>query len=291
MSKTLTFIVAGGDARQIYAAKKLAENHNVYIYGIENATAETGKAISINSLYDIFTKADCMLLPLPVSQDGIFLNTPLSEQKIPLSNLTNAVKPNGLIIGGKFSSSAQKLLAPIETVDYSERETFSILNAVPTAEAAVKIALENSFHTLCNSKVLVTGFGRISKALIKILRGFGADITVAARKKSDLTWAELFGFNTIYVNELEAQKQSFDFVFNTVPAPIINENVMQKLNKDTFIIDLASKPGGVDFDFANKSGITAIHALSLPGIHFPKTAGEIIAATALQILKERSSII
>lgn len=289
MTKDTTFIVAGGDARQIYAAGKLAEKYNVYILGIENSLAETGKAISINSLYDISGKADCMILPLPVSTDGIFLNTPLSDRKIPLSSLAKTVAPDGIITGGKFASSAKELLSPIEIYDYSEREVFSVLNAVPTAEAAVKIALENSTHTLYKSEILVTGFGRISKALIKILKGFGADITVAARKKSNLTWAELFGCNTMYISELEAQKHSFDFIFNTVPAPIINENVLKKLNPDTLIIDLASKPGGIDFEYAQKSGVATIHALSLPGIHFPKSAGEIIAAAVLQIMKERSS--
>ena len=52
------------------------------------------------------------------------------------------------------------------------------------------------------------------------------------------------------------------------------------------IIDLASYPGGVDFAYAEKCGIKAIHALSLPGKIAPKSAGEIIESTILNILKE-----
>jgi dipicolinate synthase subunit A len=45
----------------------------------------------------------------------------------------------------------------------------------------------------------------------------------------------------------------------------------------TLIIDLASKPGGTDFRYAEKRGIKALLAPSLPGIVAPKTAGQILA--------------
>ena len=51
--------------------------------------------------------------------------------------------------------------------------------------------------------------------------------------------------------------------------------------------DLASKPGGVDFDTAGKLGLKVVWALSLPGKIAPVTSGEIIACTILNILKER----
>ena len=53
------------------------------------------------------------------------------------------------------------------------------------------------------------------------------------------------------------------------------------------MIDLASKPGGVDFEAAKRLGVRVIWALSLPGKVAPITAGEIIKDTVLNILKER----
>ena len=55
---------------------------------------------------------------------------------------------------------------------------------------------------------------------------------------------------------------------------------------NTLIIDLASLPGGVDFDTAEKLGIYAVRALSLPGKCAPKTAGEIIKTNVFDIIKE-----
>ena len=42
------------------------------------------------------------------------------------------------------------------------------------------------------------------------------------------------------------------------------------------ILDLASQPGGTDFGCAKALGLTAIHALALPGKVAPVTAGTAI---------------
>ena len=52
-------------------------------------------------------------------------------------------------------------------------------------------------------------------------------------------------------------------------------------------LDLASKPGGTDFAAARRLGHTALHALSLPTVWAPETAGEALARTVQAILQER----
>ena len=54
----------------------------------------------------------------------------------------------------------------------------------------------------------------------------------------------------------------------------------------TLIVDLASKPGGTDFRYAEKRGIKALLAPGLPGIVAPKTAGQIVANVLSQLLLE-----
>ena len=54
----------------------------------------------------------------------------------------------------------------------------------------------------------------------------------------------------------------------------------------TLIIDLASKPGGTDFRYAEKRGIKALLAPGLPGIVAPKTAGQIFANVLGQLIQE-----
>ena len=75
-------------------------------------------------------------------------------------------------------------------------------------------------------------------------------------------------------------------VFNTVPRVVIDSAVLGKMRRDTLIIDLASKPGGVDYIRARECGIKAIPALSLPGRVAPDTAGGYIADTVMNIIRE-----
>ena len=58
-------------------------------------------------------------------------------------------------------------------------------------------------------------------------------------------------------------------------------------NKSAIVIDLASEPCGTDFSAAEELGITAKKALGLPGKFAPKTAGEILKETVLNILLEK----
>jgi len=59
------------------------------------------------------------------------------------------------------------------------------------------------------------------------------------------------------------------------------------LDKKTYIIDLASTPGGVDFEAAKKMKLKVHQALGLPGKIFPENAGEIVKKIIYEIIKEK----
>ena len=284
-----TLFTAGGDLRQIYASNKLAGRFNVQITGFEKDVfiSESIRYIDFDDMSQCF--ADYLLLPMPVSADGIILNAPYSKNSISLSSIISTVKKGGIIFGGKIDSKSRDFFekSGFETIDYLEREEFSVLNAVPTAEGAVQIALEEMPTTLSGSEVLITGHGRITKVLIKILKAMGCKITVAARKYSDLAWAEVFGCRIIHIYEIQKTISDMSLVINTVPAMVLDKSILERADPDCLIIDLASKPGGVDFSAAAKLGIKVIWALGLPGKTAPVTSGEIIADTVINILSER----
>jgi dipicolinate synthase subunit A len=150
--------------------------------------------------------------------------------------------------------------------------------------------MEELSTTIYGSNVLLTGFGRITKVMVKALIGLGANVSVTARKYSDLAWAKIYGCEAIHISELDSHLPKFDILFNTVPAVILDEKKLSSLKENCLVIDLASKPGGVDFDTARALGIKTIWALSLPGKVAPITSGEIIAETIRNILSERGEI-
>lgn len=56
----------------------------------------------------------------------------------------------------------------------------------------------------------------------------------------------------------------YDVIFNTVPSLLFDRPALKALDKGTLLIDLASRPGGVDFNAAAELQIKTIWALSLP---------------------------
>ena len=83
--------------------------------------------------------------------------------------------------------------------------------------------------------------------------------------------AESFGLRSVPIDRLGQIAPAFDTVVNTVPAPVLSEAVLARLRPQSFIVDLASRPGGTDFDAARRLGHRAIHALSLPAACAPET--------------------
>lgn len=47
----------------------------------------------------------------------------------------------------------------------------------------------------------------------------------------------------------------FDIIINTVPVLILNKKRLELLNKNTLLIDVASAPGGIDFEVARQLNI------------------------------------
>ena len=159
-------------------------------------------------------------------------------------------------------------------------------NAICTAEGAIAIAMDNTAITLCTAKILVIGFGRIGKVLSHRLRGLGAEVYVSARSHYDRAWTLAYGYKPLDTYKLGGLLSGFDVIINTVPAHVLDENLLREVKKSTLLLDLASKPGGIDFASAAGLGLHVIWALSLPGEAAPITSGAIIRDTIYNILQE-----
>lgn len=282
-----TISVIGGDLRQLTLAKLLAaDGCKVTVYGFSNQV--TDEKIEQTADISVALDNEVVILPVPVSFDGIYINTPYSDDKITLETLTDSINPSSLVFGGRISSELSATLTKkgIKHRDYTERDELAIKNAIPTAEGAIEIAISETPITLHNSKCLVLGYGKVGKILAKSLYALGSKTHVVARKYADLALIEGHGYYPLSVNEAKSRLDEFDIIFNTIPALILGENELKKVNPDTLIIDLASKPGGVDFDTAKRLGIHVIWALSLPGRVAPLTAGMIIKETICNMIAE-----
>ena len=178
----------------------------------------------------------------------------------------------------------------MSVIDYMKDEELTVKNAIPTAEGALELAMKELPVTVHGTKTLVSGYGRVGKAAAAAFSALHSSVTVCARHGDALAWAKATGYYTTDMKEICRAVRDKDVIINTVPAPIFDNNVLSFAGKETLIIDLASVPGGVDFEAAERLGLKAIHALSLPGKVAPKTAGENIADAVLSVMRKKGVI-
>lgn len=288
--------VLGGDQRQYTAAAVIGKStERVCIWGIYTSEISNDRLTVCDSCEAAVENASAVILPLPASPDGIYLNCPFCDkEKIKLCDIIDSMERDTIIIGGRIPKDliARAEKKGIKVRDYFLSEDFQIKNAYITAEAALSIAMNSLDKNIRNSKIAVTGYGRIAKHLVRLLVGMGADVTVAARKESDLAWGYSSGCSVLKIdgsdvgqNNIYKLSKGYDVIYNTVPCWLFDRFFLTEVDKKTFIIDLASAPGGVDICAAKELGANVLWATSLPGKYAPASAGELIASCVKEILQ------
>lgn len=279
---TKSIVFAGGDKRQLFAARVFADlGYTVYLAGFD-------RLISLGDLIftDIATavgNSDIVVFPV-TGINGRTVPSYFSDKEIKLTDNVSALLNSKIVFTGK-SESFRDICPRIKLYDYLNEEEFAVANALATAEGAVQVAMEEYEGLICGSSCLVTGYGRIGRILSNLLNSLNADVTVSTQKPEHCEYITADGNKAIKTGGIK-DLMSYDIVFNTIPALVIDKEILSRSNPDILIIDLASLPGGVDFEEAKRLNISAVHALSLPGKCSPKAAGEAIAKTILNMLKE-----
>ena len=282
-------LICGGDLRQINVANELSAcGYKVDAYGFADAS-QLASSIKLHENHNAaLDGTDIIVLPLPYSVDGRNVNMPMCAEKLDTEALLDKLNGNQVVIAGKADDRLRNISSArgIRMADYYEREELTVLNVIPTVEGALQIAMEETAITIHGSRCLVMGYGRIGKVLAKSLSALGADVTTCARSHSDLAWIKVNSVKGIPTAEIKDIIAAQDIIFNTIPSIVLDEEVLKLINSDALIIDLASKPGGVDFEKANRLGKRVIWALSLPGKIAPITAGRIISDTIINLIDE-----
>ena len=281
MKNIYKLAVLGGDLRLVHAAKRLAETgFSVSVYALaERICKEDVREES--ALSDALADADAVLLPVPLTRDGVHLFSLWKPAEILISEIfENAPRHAAILAGGADGFSEPRLY------DYAKREDFARKNAIPTAEGALLLALEALSETIHGLSVGIIGFGRVARECAALFHRLDAKITVFARRKEARNEASREGFAAFPVSSLFEYAQSFRLLINTVPARVIDEKTLSALSEDALLLELASKPYGADPERATEMGVHMLLGGALPGKYFPKTAGIIIADTVTDMLRE-----
>ena len=270
MKHELNIWVVGGDLRQAKLAQLLAEDgHTVHTYALGPPQADI-PGLAAESTLARADMADCVVLPLTISNGAGLLNAPLASSAYPLAPILDQFSPHSFLCGGRVDEESAELARRrgLAIHDYFAREELAVANAVPTAEGAVQLAMEHLPITIHGSKVLVIGFGRVGRLTAQRFQ------------------AQAMGFGGEHLAQLEGWLCGYDLIVNTVPARVLGREALEDVKPDCLILDLASKPGGVDLAAAGELGLTVVWALSLPGKVAPVTAGAAIRNTIYNMLRE-----
>ncbi len=274
--------VIGGDRRNEIFAELVARcGIETALFGFESSRSKTG-ATKCVSVSDALRQTGLLLLPVPLFREKGVLYAPCHEGKILLDEVLSQASPGCVIV----SAGTLHTDGDFELINLSEYEPFLLKNALLTCEGAIKVAIEHCEKSIYFCKILVTGYGRIGKILARQLKALGADVTVSARKASDFAYASVCGIKCIHTDNI-AKNGSYDIIFNTVPTLILDEKTLSALEGNAMIIELASKPYGVDLESARSLGIKTVVAGGLPGKTSPYSAGNVIFESTIQILNEK----
>lgn len=285
------FAVLGGDMRSAILASKLAaDGYTVFAAGFDSRP-ELIQCAALTDAYTAATMSQAAILPVMPTTDGAMLFAPMAAGSIPIDERLCTALAHSRVYTG-FAERVERATArygSLDLHDYGRRESFLLPNARLTAEAAVMMAVRECPLALYDCRCLITGYGRIGKALAQMLHSLGADVTICARKAADIALAQSTGVTAINYMHLPVRAADYDIAFNTADALVIGENVIKRMKTDAHIIDLASAPGGVDFKAAERHGIAAEAAPGLPGKYSPVTAAKIIKDTVLAMIGEEKA--
>lgn len=168
--------------------------------------------------------------------------------------------------------------------DYSLDDEYKIMNSRLTA-AALEIICRENYCILEQSTCLVTGYGYLTKEIIKMLNKYTDRVDIVARKKEIKN--ELQAYNIGFINLNEMTKYNFEkysYVFNTIPSMVFTEEIIKLFSRTCMFFDLASKPGGIDYDYVKRTGIFAKLLPGLPGKYYPEESGIMLGKEIIKII-------
>src|SRR5699024_7306074 len=224
-------IVLSGDERQIQVMKQIATK-GVYITAVGFTKQDiehdfiTHQTISTTN----FSSADAILLPVAGVDNEGNIAMEGSDEKLALTKELLEQTPKKCLV---FSGGANQTLRTIVNsanrtlIPIFERDDVAIANSIPTAEATLQIAMEETKQTIHNANVTIIGFGRISTTMAHLFHHDGANVTVATRNNTDNVIIKTLHYLDVYSEHMVEVLQQIDIFINTLPALLFDKDALE----------------------------------------------------------------
>ena len=264
--------IGGGDARMPYTAAALQ--------GMGHR-AELSAYRDIPFSPSMLATAEAVLLPLPLSRDGVHLNAPTTEIATPLAAIARMLPEGVPLLCGHIDDTLRAVAGDRPLLAYGQDEAYLRRNSYITAEGAISMLMAALPRAIADTPCLILGSGRLASALSDLLVGLHAPVTALARRQDVLLGG---GHMPLPLGELCELCGRFPVILNTIPAKLLTTAVLERIPKGTLILELSSAPRVVDAEEAARRGIELLSAPGLPGRYAPESAGQAIADAVAELL-------
>lgn len=143
---------------------------------------------------------------------------------------------------------------------------FLSMNTIMSVEGTLSYLIEKTNKPLYVSHVMILGYGHCAKRLAYSLKAFNCEITIALRKYELKDEIESKGYHCQSLYDIDFK--DIDIIINTIPYPVIKEEQIKNIDKETLLIDIASYPYGIDHHEAVKCGLDSYILPAIPSRYF-----------------------
>jgi dipicolinate synthase subunit A len=272
----LHIAVIGGDEREQEIARLAAlEAGQVTAYGFPWPEEGIDGVVRADSPAEAARGASYALFPVPgIAADGSLFAPAATEPIVPDVALLRELRAGATVILGAADERLREAAAAasVDLVEYEHDRELMMLRGPAIVEGALELAIAHTDVTIHAAEVAVVGHGNIGALLARTLGALGARVIVLARNPAQRAAAHAGGAAVAPLDDMAAVAPRLAMVFSTVPAPVVDAEVLRALPPGSLVMDLAAPPGGVDLQAARDLGHTAIWARGL-GRRAPVTVG------------------
>jgi dipicolinate synthase subunit A len=284
--------VIGGDTRMLEHMRQARRAGAVVQHygGVPGAEQAAGRPQSA-SLADAVKEANIISCPIPGigTDDAVFAK--FTDERLKLtSEVLRGAGPGALLFTCWETPQTLEWAkgTPVTIVGYAEDDELAILHSIPTAEGAVRTAIEHTEDTLLGMEVLCIGLGRVGMTVADAFLGMKSKVTLAARNPAQLARARTLGFGPVPLTQLQSQLGRFSLLVSSSSGRTITREMLAATKLDVVVIDLCSPPGSVDFDSAKELGRKVVWARAQAG-RAPRSSGYNEWQVLMRLVRERTA--
>jgi dipicolinate synthase subunit A len=291
----LVIAIVGGDRREQEIARcAVAAGAQVRAHGFPWPDEGIAGVTRAADVCEALAGADIALFPIPgIAPDGALFAPQSAQRIIPgRDSLAGMRKPAHIILGWadpKLKAHCESL--GIAVHEYEWDEDLMLLRGPAIVEGMLRVLIENTDITIHKSRICLVGQGTIGSLATRTLVALGAHVHVAARNAVQRAGAYAAGAEPHELGELADVLPGTDIVIASVPARVLDRDLLERIPKHALLVDLAAPPGGFDRDTVQTLGLKFVWARGL-GSRAPITVGRSqwsgIRRRIEAILKERA---